>query len=273
MARDYPCVLLVLPARYGSSSVGPLEASHGPIVPQEGPYSWPMPGEPLIAEAILFDMDGTLVDSNSTVDTMWIEFAVTLGLDPVAVTTFAHGTPSTATLKKFLPESESFDKWFATLASWESGRFGAVGEVAGAIGVVNSLPASRWAVVTSALRDAALLRLDRVGFPLPSVLIGADEVTHGKPHPEGFLAAAAALGVDPRACVVFEDSPAGLEAALAAGATAVVVGALEAPVTTGLSRIHDWTAVTVTTTTDGKLAIAGIPASESPDGGNGSAAA
>jgi sugar-phosphatase len=237
-----------------------------------------MPGEPLIVDAILFDRDGTLVDSNSTVDAMWIEFAVTLGLDPVEVTTFAHGTPSTATLKRFLPESESFDEWFATLASWESGRFGEVGEVAGAIDVVNSLPASRWAVVTSALREAALLRLGRVGFPAPTVLIGADEVAHGKPSPEGFLAAAVALGVDPRACVVFEDSPAGLEAARAAGATTVVVGTLDAPVTRGLSRIHDWTGVTITTTPDGKLSIVGIPASETPSnqtpsGGSDSAAA
>ncbi|NTV39923.1 MAG: HAD-IA family hydrolase [Demequinaceae bacterium] len=224
-----------------------------------------MPHSPLVVDAILFDMDGTLVDSNSVVDEMWGRFAVTLGLDPQAVRTFAHGTPSTATLRRFLPTHESFDDWFAKIAVWESENFGHVGAVAGAVELVASLPADRWAVVTSALRDAARIRLEGVGFPAPLVLIGADDVTRGKPDPEGFLAAAEALGVDPGRCVVFEDSPAGLEAALAAGAQAVVVGDLDAPVTLGLRRIRDWTGVNYERTSEGRLRIDGVPSNpESP---------
>ena len=222
-------------------------------------YSGAMPHAVLIVDAVLFDMDGTLVDSNSVVDRMWTEFAVTLGLDPQAVRTFAHGTPSTATLRTFLPAHESFDEWFERIASWEAGSFGHVGEIAGAITAVRALPRERWAVVTSALREAALKRIAIVGFPTPHVLIGADDVANGKPDPEGFLAAANALGVDPARCVVFEDSPAGLEAALAVGASAVVVGTLNAEVTRGLRRIVDWNGVTFASDADGRIVIDGIP--------------
>ena len=218
-----------------------------------------MPAATLVVGAVLFDMDGTLVDSNAEVNQMWTEFATTLDLDPHAVRTFAHGTPSTATLRKFLPAHESFDAWFEQLASWESGRFGHVGEVPGAIAATRALPAERWAVVTSALREAASIRLATVGFPAPRILVGADDVGKGKPDPEGFLAAAHALGVDPTRCVVFEDSPAGLEAALAMGAIAVVVGTLGADVTQGLRRILDWEGVTLTRTAEGHIRIGGIP--------------
>ncbi len=203
-------------------------------------------------------MDGTLVDSTAAVNQMWTEFANGFGLDPHAVCTFAHGTPSTATLRRFLPAHESFDEWFNRVAAWESGRFDNVNEVAGAIEATRTLPPERWAVVTSALREAARLRLESVGFPAPLVLIGADDVNHGKPDPEGFRAAALALGVDPARCVVFEDSPAGLEAALAVGAFAVVVGNLDHDVTRGLRRIMDWDDVTFTRAVDGRVSIGGI---------------
>jgi len=218
-----------------------------------------MPHAALVVDAVLFDMDGTLVDSNSVVDHMWTEFAITFGLDPHAVRTFAHGTPSTATLRRFLPADESFDEWFERLASWEQGRFGEVSEIAGAIAAVRALPDERWAVVTSALREAALSRLEGVGFPAPHVLIGADDVARGKPDPEGFRAAADALGVDPSRCVVFEDSPAGLEAALAVGAAAVVVGTLDVEVTRGLRRIVDWNGITFSRDPEGRVVIEGIP--------------
>jgi len=219
-----------------------------------------MPPAPLVADAVLFDMDGTLVDSNATVDAMWTRVATTWGLDAEVVRQFAHGTPSTATLRRFLPSGENFDEWFTKIAVWESGSFGHVEAVKGAIEVVEAIPADRWAVVTSALRVAARTRLTSVGFAEPRVLVGADDVSHGKPNPEGFVAAARALGVDPRRCVVFEDSPAGLEAAIAAGAIAVVVGDSDAPVTRGLRRIRDWAGVTVRVDEESRLVFEGLPA-------------
>ena len=253
----YPRVFRVLRARYVSRcAAGYLGANwaHRPAG-----YSDAMPQAALVVDAVLFDMDGTLVDSNAVVDQMWTEFAVNFDLDPQAVRTFAHGTPSTSTLRRFLPAHESFDEWFERLASWETGLFGEVREVPGAIHAVRMLPPQRWAVVTSALREAALIRLETVGFPSPHILIGADDVSNGKPDPEGFRAAARALDVDPTRCVVFEDSPAGLEAALSLGAQAVVVGTLAAEVTSGLRRIVDWNDVVFTRTADGGIGIKGIP--------------
>ena len=204
-------------------------------------------------------MDGTLVDSNSTVDGMWNAFAAECGLDPLEVRTYAHGVPSTATLRRFLPADQSFDDWFARIASWESESFGHVVEVRGALHLVRSLPADAWAVVTSALRGAASIRLESVGFPAPRVLVGADDVERGKPDPEGFVRAAKQLGVDASQCVIFEDSPAGLEAAIAAGARAVVVGELEAPVTVGLPRLLTWRGISASQTADGRIRLDGMP--------------
>ena len=76
----------------------------------------------------------------------------------------------------------------------EAERFTEVTAIPGAVDAVHSLPSDRWAVVTSALHDPALERLTQVGIPEPSVLIGADDVKRGKPHPEGYRAAAVGLG-------------------------------------------------------------------------------
>lgn len=198
---------------------------------------------PLVVDAILFDMDGTLVDSNPVVNAMWTDFARMLDLDAAEVLAFAHGTPSIATLRKFLPEGEDIDAWHERIGVWEDEHFDEVTEMRGAVGFVASLPADAWAVATSALTDAAARRLRLVGFPEVPALIGADQVDHGKPHPECFVKAAQAIAADPTRCVIFEDSPAGVLAGLAAGATVVIVGDLDNDSTRGLRRIHSWDGV------------------------------
>jgi sugar-phosphatase len=95
-------------------------------------------------------------------------------------------------------------------------------EVPGAGVFIASLPADRWGVVTSAVESMARDRIRSAGLPDPRVLVSADMVERGKPHPEGFLRAAELLGAAPARCVVFEDAPAGIEAAKAAGM--IVVG-------------------------------------------------
>lgn len=206
-------------------------------------------------DAILFDMDGTLVDSNAVVETMWAAFAREHGLDVGAVLEFSHGTPSTATLARFLPEGEDFNEWFARISAWESEHFGDVAAMPGAVALVESLDPERWAVVTSALADAARIRLATVGLPVPRVLVGADDLTRGKPSPDGFLAAAERLGVDAHRCLVFEDSPAGIDAGLAAGCLVVAMGASARASEAGLIAIPDLTGVTVSRTESGSLAV------------------
>ncbi len=178
----------------------------------------------LHSDAILFDMDGTLVDSNSVVEAMWADFAATWDLDVAQVLAFSHGTPSIDTLRRFLPSDQDLHTWLERIGAWEIDHFDDVHPVPGAVELVGALPSHLWAVVTSAIADAARRRLHVTGFPAPSVLVGADDVSRGKPDAEGFVSAAKALGVDPRHCVVFEDSPAGIAAGLAAGCTVVRVG-------------------------------------------------
>lgn len=199
------------------------------------------PAATLYVQAILFDMDGTLVDSTAEVEAMWTEFAHANGVDPATVIEFAHGRPSRDTIATFAPDA--IERWEAYIHDGEHTRFLTVRSIPGAVEVVNSLRPGSWALVTSALHHPARQRLRVIGIEPPEVVIGAEDVAAGKPHPEGYLAAASALGVAPQDCVVFEDTDAGVRAGLAAGCTVVVVGEAETPATAGLHRVRDFARV------------------------------
>jgi sugar-phosphatase len=206
-------------------------------------------------DAVLFDMDGTIVDSNALVEQMWSVFAKEEHFDPREVIAFAHGVPSIDTLRRFLPDSVDVEPWFARISRWEQEHFDGVSEVTGAGELLDAMPADAWAVVTSALREPALTRLAAVGFPPPRVLIGANDVARGKPDPEGYLAAAQTLGVDASRCVVFEDTVAGILAARAAGAVPVVMGGVQHQAMDGIARLSDWTPVRVEQGTKARLRL------------------
>ena len=188
---------------------------------------------------VLLDMDGTLVDSTAMVDQVWGDFARATGLDPAEVLAYVHGVPARATLRRFLGDDADIEPWFARISRWENERFDAEVEVPGAVAAVASLPAGRWAVVTSALRSAALRRMARLGFSEIPLMVAAEDVERGKPDPEPYLRGAAGLGLAARDCLVFEDADAGVRAALAAGAAVVVVGGLATEATVGLARVRD----------------------------------
>ncbi|WP_234983246.1 HAD-IA family hydrolase [Demequina sp. NBRC 110053] len=199
----------------------------------------------LRVRAVLCDMDGTLVDSNAVVDAMWNEFADRLGLDGTEVRAFAHGRPSRDTIARYVAGERDIDIWIDRIHHMEASRFHQVVEIPGAARFTRALPTQRWAVVTSALAEPARARLAAVGIEPPAVLIGADDVNAGKPDPEGYLRAARELGADPRDCVVFEDTDAGIGAGRVAGCAVVVVGENRSPATDGLPRVPDMTQVTV----------------------------
>ncbi|MFW2514475.1 HAD-IA family hydrolase [Demequina sp. SO4-13] len=199
----------------------------------------------LSVSAVLCDMDGTLVDSNALVDVMWNEFSSAHGLDPLEVLAFAHGRPSRSTVERYLEDPEEIRHWRDHIHAMETSRFEGVLEIPGAAAFIRALPPDRWALVTSALAGPARGRLAAVGIAEPQVLIGADDVDRGKPDPEGYASAAARLAVDPRECVVFEDTDAGIQAGQAAGCAVVVVGGNRSPATEGLPRVDDMTQVGV----------------------------
>jgi sugar-phosphatase len=173
-------------------------------------------------DAILFDMDGTLVDSTAVVERQWRRWAARHGIDPDPILDVAHGRRTIDTLRDVAPdlatatEASRFDDEEAADSQ------GAIA-VAGAAALLRSLPEDRWAVVTSATAALARERLRAVDLPLPRVLVSADDISHGKPHPEGYLTAARLLGVRPSRCIVLEDTPPGLDAGRAAGMPVIAV--------------------------------------------------
>jgi sugar-phosphatase len=166
--------------------------------------------------AILFDMDGTLVDSTSVVERQWKLFAEEHGLDYAHIMKISHGRRNAETIREVAPHLAT-PEIFAQFDETELEDKEGVVAVKGSAGLLGKLEANEWAVVTSASRALARSRLQAVHLPVPRVLIGADDVHAGKPHPEGYLAAARRLGLERESCVVFEDTQPGLQAARAAG--------------------------------------------------------
>ena len=178
--------------------------------------------------AVLADMDGTLVDSRVVVDRHWRLFAARHGLDVTPFLEHAHGRRSSDVIRELAPHLDAAAE-AAELDAGEEVDLDGLRAVPGAAELLAALPERAIAVVTSAHRSLATSRLAAVGLPVPAVMVCGDEITRGKPDPEGYLRAAAELGVDPAACLVLEDVPAGIAAGLAAGALVVAVETTYAP--------------------------------------------
>jgi sugar-phosphatase len=172
----------------------------------------------LRCKAILFDMDGTLVDSTEIVERAWGGWAARHNISLIDVLTFSHGRPTISTLEHFRPGRDHSND-LKELAEFEETQTEGILAVPGASDVLQVLQKQShpWAVVTSAWRTLAETRVLAAGLPLPKVMVPIDEIQNGKPDPEGFLHAAAQLGVAPEECVVFEDTRPGIEAGMRAG--------------------------------------------------------
>ena len=174
------------------------------------------------ANALLFDLDGVLVDSGECVRRVCTSWAIARGLDPELVLRTGHGRRVQETVRAVAPHLD-LDREVAELVGIESRTTDGVYPVSSAAALVASLPLGAWAIVTSGARAVATLRLRHVGLPIPQTLITADDVEQGKPHPEGYLAAARALGFAAETCVVVEDAPPGIEAARSAGMRSIAI--------------------------------------------------
>ena len=182
----------------------------------------------LACEALLFDLDGVLVDSIVSVEHTWRVWADRHGLDLETVLRSAHGRRALDTVRLVAPQLDAAAEIIA-LSAQESSATQGLSEVPGAHALLTALPLDRWAVVTSGDRAVAEHRLRHVGLPVPNVMVCGDEVKHGKPDPEGYVAAAAKLGIAPSGCIVVEDAPSGIEAAHSAGMRVIAVATTHAP--------------------------------------------
>lgn len=182
----------------------------------------------LPCEAVLFDSDGVLVDSESIILRSWRRWAHSIGVNPDAVLATIHGRRSQDTVAQFV-EAPARKEALDLIDSMEIKDAASTRPIPGAAALLKSIPKDHWAVVTSASPELARARLAAARIPPPKVLVTGGDVTHGKPHPEGYLSAASGLGVDPKNCVVVEDAGPGIRAARAARVRAVLgVGNLAA---------------------------------------------
>ncbi|WP_272949730.1 HAD-IA family hydrolase [Kribbella antibiotica] len=185
---------------------------------------------------MLFDMDGTLVDSDAVVDRSWSAWATEYGLSPATVLAVAHGNPAAATIAQFLPDHSEAERAEAgaRILQLEVDDVSDVVATPGAPELIETLDrlGVPWAIYTSAPAQLAKVRLDAAGIA-PTILLTIDDVAHGKPDPEGYLRVAELVGVPIEQCLVVEDSRVGLAAGQASGATTAglkgVPGDIELP--------------------------------------------
>ena len=176
----------------------------------------------LHCSALLFDLDGVLINSTPAVERVWRRWAIEHGFNPEEVVAQAHGRPSLTTVREFLPhvdhEAENREVERREIEDLEG-----VIPLPGALELLASLPEDRWTIVTSCTRSLAKVRIKAAGLPLPKKLITSNDITHGKPHPEPYLKAATLLGYPASECLVFEDVPAGIRSGKGAGARVIAL--------------------------------------------------
>jgi sugar-phosphatase len=165
--------------------------------------------------AILFDLDGVLLDSTRAVAEQYTRWALENGIDPAEVMKAAHGVRTLEVVQRVAPHLDAV----AETKKIEDREVLADGIVAiqGAVALLNTIPRGRWCVVTSGTRYLATTRMGKFGISIPDILVTADDVSHGKPDPEPYRRGAELLKANPADCVVFEDAPAGIRSAHAAG--------------------------------------------------------
>jgi len=172
--------------------------------------------------AILFDLDGVLVDSTRSVTRQWRLWAEEHSIDPDQTVSIAHGRRSIEVIRILAPHLDA-EKETVRLEAREAADLEGVEVMPGAADLLRSIPDGRWCVVTSGTRRLATSRLRLANLPIPKVLVSADDVVQGKPHPEPYLKGAELLGMKPQDCLVIEDAPFGIEAAHAGGMKAIAL--------------------------------------------------
>ena len=177
--------------------------------------------------ALLFDLDGVLIDSTPAVARVWTKWAIEHGFDPQEVIRRAHGRPSLTTLREYLPHSDH------AAANLEVERqeiedVEGVVPLPGALELLTALPPDSWTIVTSCTRPLAEVRIRAAGLPQPRHLVTSLDVRCGKPDPEPYVKGAASLGCAAADCVVVEDAPSGIRAGKALGARVVALRTIAA---------------------------------------------
>ncbi len=178
----------------------------------------------LTCDALLFDLDGVLIDSNDVYETHWAIWAKERHVSIEHILAVHHGRPVTETIRLTAPhldpdvEAEAYRDGLVA-----SNHLERVHLFPGVTSLLGDLPLDRWAIVTSAPRISALRMLRHVALPMPKVFISGDDIDRGKPAPDPYLQAAQGLSHPIERCVVIEDAPAGIQSGQSAGAQVIAV--------------------------------------------------
>lgn len=209
----------------------------------------------LRCKGILFDMDGTLVDSSAVIERAWKWWSARHSIELAQIMAVQQGRPNRDVLKEFAPQLD-IDEEAALFLKFEEEDIEDVVAIPGANAAVEAAQIGKWGVITSANRSLAEIRLRATGFPIPEVFVSADEIHCGKPDPECYLLGAEGLGLHPRDCIVFEDAMAGVRAGHAAGMRVVgVMTNLSAPDLRADVHVPDFRSVTIARDTAGEFQI------------------
>lgn len=207
--------------------------------------------------AFLFDVDGTLITSIASAERVWTSWALKHGVDVETFLPTIHGVRSVDTIRSLNLPGIDAEEEAKAIEVGEIQDTSDVAEIPGAAAFLATLPKGRWAIVTSATLPLARARLSAAGINLPEVIITAEDVTRGKPDPQGYKLAARRLGFDPTDCLVFEDAPAGIAAGEASGADVMVITATHGhPISGDLPKLRDYRGVRAVAGADGRLTLA-----------------
>jgi mannitol-1-/sugar-/sorbitol-6-phosphatase len=165
---------------------------------------------------VLFDLDGVLVDSTPAVARCWTKWSLRHGFNAEDVVRQAHGRPSIVTLRELLPASDP-EAENRQMEQWEIEDTDGVVPLPGVLHLLQTIPADRWAIVTSCTRPLAEVRIRVAGLPWPKQLVTSADVQRFKPDPDPYMKGAELLKFAPADCLVVEDAPAGIRAGKAAG--------------------------------------------------------
>ena len=181
-------------------------------------------------QAILFDLDGVLIDSNDLYEAHWRTWASNRGVSFSRIQRVHHGRPIPETIRTVAPhldpqrEAQYYIDGLIRCGDWDQVR-----PYGGAAELLHTLPAHRWAIVTSAPREVAIKHLNKQQLPIPGVLVTGDDVSNGKPAPDPWWHAARELSVPITQCIVIEDAPAGIKSAKLAGAHVIALTTTNSP--------------------------------------------
>lgn len=180
-------------------------------------------GSELVAQCLLFDMDGTLIDSRAGVEALWKAWCEAHGVDFAHVLPLLHGVRLADSVRRFTPAGYDVEQEIRSMYQAELDDTSGVVVLDGSRELLAALPAHRWTIVTSADQELARARLRAAQVPAPETMVGGDDVDVGKPDPQGYLEGARRLGCAIDRSLVFEDAAAGIAAGQAAGARVVAL--------------------------------------------------